>query len=65
MKAITIFCVYVAVLPLMVNSFKSLLYFVEKVKQISNQKGAMINNVFKPSEYIESGKAGFVFTGLD
>lgn len=65
MKAIRIFCVYVALLPLMVNSFKPLSDFLEKVREISNQKGKMINNVFKPKEYIESGKAGFVFKGLD
>lgn len=64
MKTRIIFCVYVALLPLMVNSFKPLSYFLEKVRKISDQKGGMINNVFEPKEYIESGRAGFAFKGL-
>lgn len=64
MKAIRIICVYVALLlPLMVSSFKPLSHFLEKVREISNKKGGRINGVFEPHDYIDSGRAGFVFKG--
>lgn len=48
---------------MMVNSLNPIYHYTQKVREIANQNGGRINDLFEPTQYINSGKAGFAFRG--